>query len=97
MRSTRRYPLVVARQPIVGERLPGRGVGDVLPRRRAHAGVATDRSEAHAHGLAAPGVADEERRAAGAAEDLRPAALGHPLAQLLLALRDDDRPGLDQR
>jgi hypothetical protein len=38
-------------------------------------------------------MADQERRAADGAEDRLAAAFARPPAQLLRALRDDDRPG----
>ena len=37
------HSLVVAREAVVGDRLPRRGVGDELVRRRPHAGVAVER------------------------------------------------------
>ncbi len=74
------HALVVARQAVVGDRLPGRGVGDELAGARPDAGIAVDRAETHADELAGLGIADEQRRAAGRAEDLAPAAGRLPVA-----------------
>src|SRR6476469_2726620 len=62
-----------------------------------HARIAVERSQAHALELGVRGVADEDARAAVAAEDLPETALGPPGAQPLLAADDAQRPGLQAR
>src|SRR5205807_47329 len=74
-----------ALQAVVGDRLPGGGVGDERAEARAHAGIAVEGAHAHAHLRLILGVAAEQMRAALAAEALLEASLGMapPLHRLL--------------
>jgi hypothetical protein len=89
-----RRALVEARQPVVGDRLPRRRIGDELARARAHAGVAVDRRHPYRDDVQA-GTRGEEPRAAVAAEDLLEAVGRRPGRQVVLALEDPHRAGLD--
>ena len=57
------------------------------------AGLSVDCAEPDAGVLGRPGISAEESRAAPAAEDLLPAALGKPDAQLLPPCRIRTEPG----
>ncbi|MEA2153970.1 MAG: hypothetical protein QOE11_110 [Solirubrobacteraceae bacterium] len=92
-----RDTLVEARQAVVGDRLPGSGVGDELARARAHAGVAVERAEADRDDLPAAGLAGQHGRPAGSAEDLLASVGRRPRAQVLLAGSEDERSRPDAR
>ena len=64
VRSVRDLALGVARQAVVGNRQPRRGVGDELMRARAHAGILVERAEADADALRVPVAPAEQGRAA---------------------------------
>jgi hypothetical protein len=51
--------LVETRQPIIGQPLPGSGVGDELVRLRLYSGIAVDRAETHDPGLTGVQIAGE--------------------------------------
>ncbi len=90
------YRLVEAGQAVVGDVLPGRRVGHVLPRLGPDARVAVERAEAH-QGDVAAGPAAEQVRAALAAEHLLHPALRGPSAQLVLAAEDGQRVARNHR
>ena len=77
-----------ALEPVVGNRLPLRGVRHEGAPARAHARVAVERRHAHAHPRRVVRVAAEQVRAALAAEELLPSAVRMPPGlHQLLALR----------
>src|SRR5512132_4128903 len=97
-----RLSLGKALQPVVGDRLPGRGVGDEGAPARAHARVAVERAEADAHVGRVVGVPAEQVRAALAAEALLEAAARRPpaLDELLAGEQAEGAavdPGLGRR
>src|SRR3954468_10316075 len=81
----------MARQPVVGDRLPRRPGADELGNAGAGSGVLVQRAHADADRIGVAGVAAEQRRAAVAAEPLLAALLGSPDAQPVLALDDSER------
>src|SRR4051794_333258 len=88
--------LGVARQPVVRDRLPRRGIGRELAVLRADPGVVVECPEAHADDLRVVRAPAPERRAAGRAERLREAMVGRgPHADELLTFGDAQRAGLD--
>src|SRR5688572_16819534 len=66
--SESRASLVEALQPVVGDRLPVRRIGDVGSEARAHSRVAVEGAQPDAHPRRIVGVAGEDVPAAGAAE-----------------------------
>jgi hypothetical protein len=59
-----------ALQPVVGDRLPRGGVGDICTPTRAHAWIPVEGAQSHTHLHWILGVAAEEMRAAPTAEAL---------------------------
>src|SRR5207248_9491050 len=95
--SARAAPLLVARQPVVWNRLPGSRVRDVLAVLRAYAGIVVERAETHAEHVGVARAVAPERTAANRAERLGPAVAWRPLAHELLALDDPQRSRSDAR
>ena len=62
VRASARLRLVVALEPVVGDRLPLRGVGDEGAPARPHSGITVEGAHAHAHLGGVVGVAAEEVR-----------------------------------
>src|SRR3954452_24107364 len=82
----------MSRQPVLGNRLPGRRARHELARARADAGIAVERPHPDADGVGVAEVAAEDRRAAVAAEPLLPpAGVRLPRAQAVLARDDPER------
>src|SRR4051794_10623898 len=79
--------LVVARQPVVRELLPGRLRGDERVERRPDPRVAVERAEPDPDLVALGPLVPEQARAADRAERLYPSALGAVDADQLLALQ----------
>src|SRR3954453_5395880 len=84
--------LGVARQSVVGDRLPDGGVGDELAHARPDSRVAVEGPHADPDRVGVARVIGVDLRAADAAEVLVTAALGLPLAQRVLAGDDPERP-----
>src|SRR5438105_9472379 len=91
-RSVGTRALGVTGEPVVGDGLPPRRVGDELAHARADAWVRVEPAQADAHAAGILGMAAEYRRAALAAEILLEAALRPPGAQLRFSLDDPERP-----
>src|SRR3954452_10267091 len=89
--------LRVARQAVVRERVPGRGVGRVLAVARADRRVAVEGSEPDAPRLPVLRMAAPEVRAARGAEALRDPARRLERAQQLLAREQPQRARRDPR
>src|SRR5215216_1318930 len=91
-----RRALVVARESVVRDRLPGRGVGDELARGRPHGWIAVERAEADANLRRIVRVAAEQLAAALAAEELLEAAVRVPPGlHELLSLHHPQRAAVD--
>src|SRR2546421_348308 len=89
--------LRVARQAVLRDGIPGRGVRRVLPVARPDSGVAVEGAEPHAPHLSVVRMPAPEVRAAGGAEDLREAVVRLVGAQQLLAGEEAQRAGRDPR
>ncbi len=85
--------LLVAREPVLGDRLPGGGVTDELPDAGPYARVLVEGSHPDADWIGVREVAAEQGRPALAAEPLLAAALRLPDAQRALA-REDPQAGI---
>src|SRR6185369_283254 len=82
------------RQAVVGDRLPGRRVGDELAHAGPDARVTVEGAHPDAHPILVLGVTTEHRRSALFAEQLFPAAIRPPGPQLLLARDQPKRAAL---
>lgn len=83
----------MARQAVVRDGLPARGIRDELPPLWADPRITVDGAEANARVLVGSRRAREERGAAPAAEDLLAAALGSPASKLLGTAHDPHGAG----
>jgi hypothetical protein len=85
-------------EPVVGDGLPGRGVGHERAPARSHAGVAIEGSHAHTHLRVVIGVAAEEMCSASSAEQLLEAAFRMaPSLYEILALQETQSATIDSR
>src|SRR4051794_41100602 len=82
--------LRMARQPVVGQRLPRCRVAHELARARADPGVLVEGAHADPDRVGVAGIAPEQRRAAVAAEPFLAATLRLPLTQPVLAPDDPE-------
>src|SRR5947207_4820997 len=82
--------LGVGGHSVVGDRLPGRGVGDELADARPDAGIVVEGSHADADRIGVARIAAEERGATVAAEPFLAAAVRLPHAKPVLT-RDDPK------
>jgi len=85
--------LLVTGQTVVGDRLPGRRIGDELADARADPRVTIERSHPDADRIGVAGVAAEQRRATVAAEPFLATAIGLPDSKPVLAGDDLKRAG----
>jgi hypothetical protein len=83
--------LGVAREAVLGDRLPRRRIGDELPELRPYPGVSVDRPQPHPRPGVVVGVTGEDRRAALAAEPLLVPVGWPPGLERGLALNDAER------
>src|SRR5436190_10582663 len=91
-----RLALGVVLEPVVRDRLPGRGVGHERAPHRSHTGIAVEGAHSDAHVGRAVWVAAEEVGAALAAEAfLEPAVGMAPALHELLALQQAEGPSVD--
>src|SRR5437763_14342963 len=86
----------MARQAVVGDRLPRRGVCDELVKGRTDARIAVDRAETDPDSRGVRGAAAEHRGPAVAAEPLLRPAFGLPRLEPVLALHHAERAGRDR-
>src|SRR5438067_9437096 len=85
-------------EPVVGNRLPWRGIRHERAPARSHPGVAVEGAHADAHVRRAIGIAAEEVRAALAAEALHEAAVRvAPSLHELLTLKQPEGARVDPR
>src|SRR5215210_696804 len=93
-----RLTLAEALEPVVRDGLPGRRVGDVRTPARAHARIAVEGPQAHAHLCGVLGVAAEEVRPALPAKALLETAVRRaPGFHQLLSLQQPEGPAVDPR
>jgi hypothetical protein len=85
--------LGMARQFVVGDRLPWRGIGDEPSDARSNALVTIEGAHPDAEWFGVVRVEAEERRAAISTEPLLPAIFGLPYAEPILADDDPERTG----
>jgi len=85
--------LLVTGQTVVGDRLPGRRIGDELADARPDPRVTIERSHPDADRIGVAGVAAEQRRATVAAEPFLATAIRLPDSKPVLAGHDLKRAG----